>query len=254
MRRRAACLALFLIAACGLRGFAAVDDEFRPLEEPAYPPAPELLNGVLASFPSVPIRAEAQLISKSRAGKVEKKLNTVMWLNWRGHEPEARYTIEDAFGRPLENLVIRWRRDGTRNVRYQSGDPLAEAAPPDLYAPIQETDISWIDLALAYLWWPGGKTVGAERIRSRFCYIVDLPAPANDPGQYAGVRLWIDPEIGILLQAAAYDATGQLVKLLEVKSFKKVRDVYIIQNIDIQSYPARHKTSLRVQKAEPEEE
>ena len=43
------------------------------------------------------------------------------------------------------------------------------------------------------------------------------------------------------------------MKLLEVKSFKKVRDVYIIQDIDIQSYPARHKTSLRVQKAEPEE-
>ncbi len=246
-----ACFFLFLAPATFLPG--AMDDDFRPLDEPAFPSAAELLNKVLSSFPEVPVRVEAQLLSKTRAGELQKKINAVLWLDWGGREPETRYLIEDAFGRPLEELQIKWSRSGSRETRYRAGDPLVDAPLPNLHERIQETDISWIDLSMAYLWWPYGKTVGAERVRGRFCYIVDMPSPEDEPGAYAGVRLWIDPEIGILLQAAAYDSGGQLVKLLEVRSFKKVRDVWIIQNIDIQSYPARHKTSLRVQKAEPAE-
>ena len=56
-----------------------------------------------------------------------------------------------------------------------------------------------------------------------------------------------------MLQAAAYYAQGQLVKMLEVKSFKKIRGVWIIQDLDVQSFPVRHKTTLRVKEAVVEE-
>jgi hypothetical protein len=83
---------------------------------------------------------------------------------------------------------------------------------------------------------------------------VDLRAPVGEAGEYAGVRLWIDPQIRILLQAAAYDVRGGLLKMLEVKSFKKIRGVWIIQNLDVQSYPLRHRTTLRVKEAAVEGE
>lgn len=243
--------ALLLLVLCAAATAAVVDD-YTTASAPdiSFPPADELLRTVLSTFPSVPIRVESQIIAKDRSGDVQKRINAVMKLDWGASEPSARYEIEDTFGSPLEELEIRWRADGERRVRYRKGDPLEDAALANLYERVQDTDISWIDLALAYLWWPNGKTVGAERVRGRFCYVVDLPAPAGESGAYDGVRLWIDPQIGILLQAAAYDEAGQLVKLLEVKSFKKIRDVWIIQNIDVQSFPARHKTSLKVKKAE----
>lgn len=232
---------------------AVVDETVSPMDRAAgssWPSAEELLNKLRSTFPSVPVNIVAELRVNNASGETERRLRVNLFLNWNSTEPEARYTICDAFGAPLEELSVRWRADGRRASRYRAGDPLTEAPLPDLSESVQGTDISWLDLSLGYLRWPGGRTVGAESVRSRFCYIVDVPAPGEDSSHYAGARLWIDPQIGILLQAAAYDHEGNLAKLLEVKSFKKIRDVWIIKDIDVQRFPAKHQTRLRVLQAE----
>lgn len=244
---------LLLAAACvPSAGFAAVDDTPDSGVAPAYPPAEELLDTVTASLPSVPVLVKAQIQSRNAGGEVERSFVADMRLDWHGRPPSAKYTIRDAFGDTLEGLNIVWPQAGSREFRYFKGDPPVAAKRGNLYGAIQGTDIGWMDLSLSYLWWRGGRTVGAETIKGRHCYIVDLRAPAEQAGEYAGVRLWIDPQIRILLQAAAYDAQGQLVKMLEVKSFKKIRGVWIIQNLDVQSFPVRHKTTLRVKEASVE--
>lgn len=243
---RLAVLCAAALAACAWSARAAVDDRDELPDRHHLPDARSLLDSVLESLPAVPLKIDAQLLSRTREGKLDRTLNAEMRLDWRASPPTAKYTIRDAFGRDLEGLDIVIKAEGVREVRYYKGDPLVTAPPPDLYGPIQETDVNWTDLSLSFLWWPGGRTVGAEEVRGRFCYIIDLPAPPSEPGTYAGMRLWIDPQIHILLQAAGYDGTGQMVKLLEVKSFKKIRDVWVIQNLDMQSFPTRHKSSLKV--------
>lgn len=246
-------VALVLIAAfVSMAGFAAVDDTPDSDNAPIYPFAQELLDTVTANLPSVPVLVKAQIQSRDAGGEIERSFGADMRLDWHGRPPSAKYTIRDAFGDTLEGLNIVWRETGPREFRYFEGDPPVAAKLKNPYSEIQGTDISWTDLSLSYLWWRGGKTVGAENIKGRYCYIVDLRAPADEAGEYAGVRLWIDPQIRILLQAAAYDAEGQLVKMLEVKSFKKIRGVWIIQNLDVQSFPVRHKTTLRVKEASAE--
>ncbi len=237
-------LAAFLVGAGTALLRAAVQEE-PPPDASTCPPAAELLSRVVASLPDVPLTVTAQLQSRSRTGQREKTLNAEMRLDWSGRPPSARYTLSDAFGDPLEALNIVWRR-GRRSYEYLAGPGLAPAAVPDLSAPVQGMEVSWMDLSFSFLWWPGGETVGAEKIKGRYCCIVDLPAPEGEGGIYAGVRLWIDPQINLLLQAAGYDAAGVPLRLLEVKSFKKVKDVWVIQNVDIQSLPSRRRTSLRV--------
>ena len=239
-------------------GFAAVDDSADSDNVPSYPPAAELLDSVKASLPAVPVLVKAHIQSRNAGGEVERSFSAEMRLDWNGRPPSAKYTIFDAFGGALEGLNIVWRDGAPREFQYFRGDPPVAAKLENLYGTIQETDIGWMDLSLSYLWWCGGQTVGAEKIKGRYCYIVDLRAPAGEAaaaqaGGYAGVRIWIDPQIRILLQAAAYDSQGQLVKLLEVKSFKKIRGVWIIQNLDVQSFPIRHRTTLRVKEATAEE-
>ncbi len=256
MMRRARLMAMCVCCAGAmLRSVQGVlDDDAPPAGwngTASLPEARVLLNKLRSTFPAVPVNIFAELRVQTAAGEVERRLRVNLFLNWNLAEPQARYTILDAFGSPLEELSVRWRVDGTRASRFRAGDPLVEAPMPNLSDAVQGTDISWLDLSLAYLRWPGGRTVGAESVRSRFCYIVDVPAPEEDASQYAGVRLWIDPQIGVLLQAAAYDHQGNLAKLLEVKSFKKIRDVWVIKDIDVQSFPARHQTRLRVFGAEP---
>ena len=189
-------------------GFAAVDDTPDSDNAPAYPPAQELLDTVTASLPAVPVLVKAQIQSRNAGGEVERSFGADMRLDWHGRPPSAKYTIRDAFGDTLEGLNIVWPEAGPREFRYFKGDPPVAAKLENLYGAIQGTDIGWMDLSLSYLWWRGGKTVGAEKIKGRYCYIVDLRAPAGEAGEYAGVRLWIDPQIRILLQAAAYDAAG----------------------------------------------
>ena len=235
-------------------GFAAIDDTPDSDKAPSYPPAAELLDTVTASLPAVPVLVKAQIQSRNAGGEMERSFGADMRLDWHGRPPSAKYTIRDAFGDALEGLNITWPEAGLREFRYFKGDPPVATAMENLYGAIQGTDIGWMDLSLSYLWWRDGKTVGAEKIKGRYCYIVDLRTPADEAGEYAGVRLWIDPQIRILLQAAAYDGQGQLVKMLEVKSFKKIRGVWIIQNFDVQSFPVRHKTTLRVKEAAVEGE
>ena len=250
---RLTAIAFLWVAACApMAGFAAVDDTPDSDNAPTYPSAEELLNTVTASLPAVPVLVKAQIQSRNAGGEVERSFGADMRLDWHGRPPSAKYTINDAFGDALEGLNIVWPEAGARQFHYFKGDPPVAARLENLYGAIQGTDIGWTDLSLSYLWWGGGRTVGAEKIKGRYCYIVDLRAPADEAGEYAGVRLWIDPQIKILLQAAAYDAQGQLVKMLEVKSFKKIRDVWIIQNLDVQSFPVRHKTTLRVKEASVE--
>ena len=234
--------------------FAAVDDTQDSDHALSYPSATELLDSVTASLPAEPVLVKAQIQSRNAGGEVERSFGADMRLDWHGRPPSAKYTILDAFGGVLEGLNITWPEAGPREFRYFKGDPPVVAPAENLDGVIQGTDIRWMDLSLSYLWWRDGKTVGAEKIKGRYCYIVDLRAPADEAGEYAGVRLWIDPQIRILLQAAAYDGQGQLVKMLEVKSFKKIRGVWIIQNLDVVSYPVRHRTTLRVKEAAVEGE
>lgn len=238
---------LFFFCAAGFMApvvRAAFDDEPVFQATAPWPDAGELVGGVVAALPDVPVVVNAQLQSRDRKGSIERAVNVEMRLDWYGQPPSASYQIRDAFGEDQEKLCITWPEPGRRAYQYLRGSQPART--PSLDSLIEGTDISWMDLSLSFLWWPGGRTVGMERIKGRQCYVVELPAPSDEPVGYAGVRLWIDPRIHMMLQAAAYDREGEMQRLVEVKSFKKVKDLWVIQDLDVQSFPGRHRTSLRV--------
>ena len=47
----------------------------------------------------------------------------------------------------------------------------------DLVAPIEGTDISWMDLSLSFLWWPDAVLSGREDVKGRDCLVVDTFEP-----------------------------------------------------------------------------
>jgi len=177
---------------------------------------------------------------------VEKRINAEVQLNPDAGIYSAMYTITDAYGGSREQLIVEREPDRSPHYRYRRGDPLRDADVPNLYNRVKETDLTWLDLGFSYLWWPEGETTGTERIRGRFCYMVELPAPYDDAGDFAYVKLWIDPKINMLLQAEAYDVIGDRVRRMSIESFKKIDGVWFIKDIDIYTYPERSRTSMRV--------
>ena len=215
-------------------------------DDSKLPPAQELLDGCIGTLPDIPLVITGQLQSKSKDGDIETRINVEMLLDWQAEPPTARYTLRDNFGHALEHLAVTWLPDQPPEYRYFQGDPLVAAPVPVLSEPVRNTDISWMDLSLSFLWWPGGKTVGAEELRSRTCYVLEIPAPADSFGGCSKVRLWIDPQINIMLRADAYGADEKFVRRMDVKGFKKINGRWVIQHVEVESYPSRHRTVLRV--------
>lgn len=215
-------------------------------EDPPARDGADVLAGVLGALPDLPLRITADLQSRGTDGGPETKLGVDMLLDWQDSPPTARYTLRDAFGATRSHLAITWHPGRPPEYRFFTGTPLQAAPLPDLVAPIEGTDISWMDLSLSFLWWPDAVLSGREDVKGRDCLVVDTAAPPGSFAGCAGVRLWIDPRIHILLRAEAYDAANAPMRRLEVKSFKKINDRWVIKDIELTSLPSKHKTHLRV--------
>jgi hypothetical protein len=218
------------------------------------PPAQELLDDVVARLPREALTVSGELIVRRRKGVELRRLGFEMYLNWGVRPSIARYTIRDAFGGDLERLTVERDARGLPTFRYAAGSPLAPAETPPLFDTVQQSDISWMDLALSFLWWPDGELVGRDEVKGRRCFVVRVPAPASVRGGVAGasassydaVRLWIDEEMRMLLQAEGLDTDGSAVRRLWVRSFKKIDDRWMIKDMEVESYPVASRTKLHV--------
>ena len=212
------------------------------------PEAATVLSDVIAGFPDVPMQIVATIKTRKQGGPIERVVNAEVLLNTEAGLYSAMYTITDAFGGSPEQLTVEREPDRAPRYRYRVGQPLHDATVPSLFEQVKETDLTWLDLGLSYLWWPDGETTGTDRIRGRFCYVVEIPAPHDYAGDFEFVRLWIDPKINMLLQAEAYNVLGERIRRLSVESFKKIDGVWFIKDIDLFTYPERNRTTLRVQR------
>ena len=210
------------------------------------PDGDQIMMQVRAALPYVPLRITGELQSRDRRGQIVRVTPVEMELDWGAQQPTALYIIRDRFGAEQERLRIAWPADGPPEYAYARGDPAEEAPLEDLNRSIAGLDLDWADLSLSFLWWNGARVIGSERVRGRFCHIVDLKAPEGQVSRYAGVRLWIDPETSLLMQADAYDARNRPVRRLQVKSLRKIDDIWMVQNLDIFTQPSRDRVTLRV--------
>ena len=243
------CVFWWWLCMCPVEAEPASSDDLDapvPMWDMTLPEADQLQRAVIAALPDVPMQIQAVIRSKQHGGRVERVVNAEVELNSEAGAYSATYTILDRLGGEREQLIVNRQPELAPEYRYRVGEPLHDAQAPGLYDKVQGTDLTWVDLCLSYLWWPGGETVGTDRVRGRFCYVVDLPAPEDLAGEFDHVRIWVDPKINMLLKAEAYDSTGERIRKMGVESFKKVDGVWFIKDIDVYSYPSKDRTSLRV--------
>lgn len=216
-------------------------------------PARSLLAPVIAALPDIPLVVRGEVQQRDARGRIATTYPVEMVLDWKAEIPTARYTIRDAFGAPLQHLAITWPGDAAPVYQYFEGSPLRSAPLPPLHTAIQGTDITWIDLSLSFLWWPGGIEQGEASVRGRDCTIVDVPAPQDQDRDVNGMRLWIDNHAGMVLRAESYRADGSLIRRMDIKSFKKINGRWVIKDLDFEGFPAKSRTSLRVRHVEERE-
>ncbi len=229
----------------------------------AVPPlsAKALLAQVRAAIPKKSLQIKGKLMKGERIGRLKPALLFEARLEWGQTPPTARYTLSDSFGTPLARLTIIRPTDRAPEFRYEQGQPFRPAPTPDLNQPVENTDITWNDLSLSFLWWPNGRVMGRDNIRGRDCNVIEIPIPPAAAIPAAGtkapsprpadagacIRLWIDDQLTALIQMEEYNAEGKLLRRLSVKNFKKIADQWMIKNMDIRRYPSRHRTQVRIE-------
>ncbi len=233
-------LHLFLISLClALPGIAA-----------AQLTGDELMQRVRFSLPTVPLLISGELQSRDRRGNIVQVNPIEMRLAWGDTVPHAEYSVLDRFGAVQERVRIEWPAYGQTQQRWWTGAPLEEQPLTDLSQLVEGLELSWSDLSLTFLWWEGARRVGSERVRGRATEIVEIPAPADAELAFDRVRLWIDPEVNLLMRADTLDRRGRMIRRIEVRSLRKIDEIWMIQNLDILSRDSRERITLRVRDVE----
>ena len=143
--------------------------------------------------------------------------------------PIVRYIFTD----PNETLQLRLGANSSRlDDITRSGSTRISGERLD--DPVRGTAITYEDLALRFLYWPNARVIGADNIRTRNCWRIQLQAPAND-SQYGSLLLWVDKESGTLMRMEAFDRSGKLAKRFEVVSAQKIEGRWFLKQMRVEA-------------------
>jgi hypothetical protein len=237
------CLAVMLAARYAA---AAETAEFEPLQR-----AGAVLELARSRLPRIPLRIRGTLAVKAENNFTRFEYPVTMQLDW-GRQ-RAEYALLDEAGRPAKTMQVHYPASGRPEFTFFTGPAKTPAELPDLLAPIEETDLSWSDLSLAFLWWPNARLIDYDRKRGFNAYLLEIPAPKND-GPIGKVRLWIHQQTGLLLETALYDRQDDLIKRLRVVSIKKLENgLSMVKDLEMIRPLTEARTRLRVDEVETPE-
>ena len=116
---------------------------------------------------------------------------------------------------------------------------------PALSARVLDTDMSWLDLTLDFLWWKDVRLEGEGDVLNRACDILLAKPPAPIPG-CSGVRIWLLRENGFLMRAEQLDPDGNPLRRMSVRDVKQFKDRWFISELDVVAEKSDFRTRLFV--------
>ncbi|MBN2685377.1 MAG: outer membrane lipoprotein-sorting protein [Pontiellaceae bacterium] len=196
------------------------------------PTGDEILRFVRENLPNEPLKLTGSLKVKAKNGFTSANIPTVMELNWGAAAPTAEYRLGAPGSRDYEQLTITWNNDKPSYAFSNSKNK-----PTDT---VLNTGISWADLSFSVLWWPNAKLTGEETKIQRDCYVVEVPVPDSKNT----MRLWIEKDMGMLLEARTLDSKAKELSRLKIVSIKKMDEMWIAKDLELTDQKTGSKTTL----------
>ncbi len=209
------------------------------------PLADELMERVRRSMPEVPLELDAAIRVVNPSGRPLQTVKAAALLTPGEAGRTTRYTLFDAFGRTTSEMTVELG-GGRAEFAYSTGDPLEPAPLPDLFAPVEGTEISWMELSFSFFWWPNPRIIGTDKVANRWeCQIIEIERPPEYAEGWSHIRLWVAPAYNAVVRGEAW-RDGRAVKRFEVKSVKKLRQVYMIGDMEVRNLETRRRARLKV--------
>lgn len=126
-------------------------------------------------------------------------------------------------------------KDGNAKL-YETEQGKAKPFPKDKISDaIIESDVTYEDLSLRFLYWKDAAVEGEDKIKMQPCYKLRLVNPGDD-GRYKLVYVWIHKKYGALMQVAGYDAAGKLLKRFHVTELMTVDKIQTLKKMNVETY------------------
>lgn len=214
------------------------------------PAVARLLDDVVSRLPDETLVIEGVATVRQREGMrrgmVENEFRFAVELDLGANPPRAVYSFHSMHGVPLEQMEFIHAVAANPQLVYRKGAGLEAAEVPPVDDFVRNSDLTWRDISLAFLWWRNGSFSGHERLRGRSCTVIELLPPESTDGRKELVRLWVDDESLMLLQAETV-VDGKTVRRLWVRSVKQIADRWMLKDMEVESYPGRRRTRMTVE-------
>lgn len=153
---------------------------------------------------------------------------------------EIRYEFSD----PEEAVILRLGEDESE-LLLRRGGKQGPVRPTEAGERLRQSSLTYEDLALRFLYWPGAKYLGSDVIRTRSAHRLELH-PHDRRSLYGAARVWIDKASGALLRVEGYDWEGKLIKRFEVVSAQRIDGQWFLKSMRVETFdPETRKVSDR---------
>ena len=143
---------------------------------------------------------------------------------------------------PAATFQVQLNDENSQLQEVGSGEKLT---PLNFDKKVLDTDLTYEDLALRFLYWSRARITEEETIKTRRAWKLRCDAPGRR-SEYSSVNLWIDKESGALLKAEGYGWDGNLHKRFDVISAQKIEGAWYLKQMRIETLdPASNRVRSR---------
>jgi len=145
--------------------------------------------------------------------------------------PTQKLTIIHTPGQPNQYLFV----DGA------NGQPV-RLTTDQTAVPFAGSDFWLSDLGLEFFHWPTQRLIKTEMRKGQVTKVLESVNP--QPTGYARVVTWLDKESGAPILAEAYGRNDKLLKEFSIKSVRKVKGQYQLQEMQIRNAQTNSRTRI----------
>lgn len=196
-------------------------------------------------MPIEPICMTGTLTMRRVYGVEIKKFKYAVAIHWGAVKPRAVYEIFDLDDTLLETVVAIRNPDEALTLTRFLGSDKTPAEPPAINETVRGTDITWLDITLDFVWWRNPVIVGEGKVKGRLCDILEVE-PTEPLERCEKVRLWIDRDQKLVMQAVQIDANGQEVRRMWIRAIQKINQRWVLKDIEVETLGKGHRTRLNV--------
>jgi len=174
-----------------------------------------------------------------------KRFKYAVAIHWGALRPRAVYEIFDTSDTLLETVVAVRDAEGALTLTRFLGAEKTPAAPPAINETVRGTDITWLDITLDFVWWRNPVITGEGKVKGRLCDILEVE-PAEPLERCKKVRLWIDREQKLVMQAIQIDENDRDVRRMWIRAIQKINQRWVLKDIEVETLGKGHRTRLNV--------